>query len=84
MALHMISINVNGLRNSDKRAGRLQYLRSLPSVVDVVCLKSVIVPPVFPLSCRLDLSGLVVPLFFIVLCRPLLIRGVILMVVFFS
>ena len=37
MALNVISVNANGLRDSDKRAGLLQYLRSLPSVV--VCLQ---------------------------------------------
>ena len=39
MALNVISINVNGLRDSDKRASLLQYLRSLPSVNVVVCLQ---------------------------------------------
>ena len=95
MALRVITINANGLRDSDNRAGLLQYFRSLPSVVDVVCLqechcssemsvKCGFVPPVFSLLCHLALSGLVVPLFFIVLCCPLLIGGVILIVVFFS
>ena len=39
MALLVITINANGLCDPDKRAGLLQYLRSLPSVVDVVCLQ---------------------------------------------
>ena len=39
MALNVISINVNGVHDSDKRAGLLQYFRSLLSVVDVVCLQ---------------------------------------------
>ena len=39
MALCIVTINANGLRDTDKRAGLLQYLRSLPSVVDVVCLQ---------------------------------------------
>ena len=38
-ALSIISVNVNGLRDRDKRAGFVQWLRSLPSPVDVVCLQ---------------------------------------------
>ena len=39
MAFHLISLNVNGLRDADKRAGLLQWLRSLPSTIDIVCLQ---------------------------------------------
>ena len=39
MALCVVTIDANGLCDSDKRAGLLQYLRSLLSVVDVVCLQ---------------------------------------------
>ena len=39
MAFCIITINANGLRDSNKRAGLLQYLRSFPSVVDVVCFQ---------------------------------------------
>ena len=39
MALSIISINVNGLRESSKRDGLLQWLRSLPVTVDVVSLQ---------------------------------------------
>ena len=39
MALSIISLNVNGLREPSKREGLLQWLRSLPVSVDVVCLQ---------------------------------------------
>ena len=39
MALSIITINVNGLRDAAKRAGVTQWLHSLPSPVDVVCLQ---------------------------------------------
>lgn len=39
MALSMISLNTNGLRDDDKRKGLLQWLHSLPSPADVVCLQ---------------------------------------------
>ena len=37
--LSIITVNVNGLRDRDKRAGFMQWLRSLPSPADVVCLQ---------------------------------------------
>ena len=39
MALSIIQFNTNGIRNPDKRAGLLQWLRSLSVVPDVVCLQ---------------------------------------------
>ena len=39
MAVQIISLNINGIRNSDRRAGLLQWLRSLAVVPDVVCLQ---------------------------------------------
>ena len=39
MAVQIISLNVNGIRNSDRRAGLLLWLRSLAVVPDVVCLQ---------------------------------------------
>ena len=39
MALSICSLNVNGLRDQSKRAGLVQWLRSLPTVADVVCLQ---------------------------------------------
>ena len=39
MALSIISLNVNGLRESSKREGLVQWLRSLPVSIDVVCLQ---------------------------------------------
>ena len=39
MALSIISLNVNGLHESSKREGLLQWLRSLPVTVDVVSLQ---------------------------------------------
>ena len=41
MALSLMSINVNGLRDGNKRAGLLQFLRCLCSPPDVVCLQEV-------------------------------------------
>ena len=41
MALSLISLNVNGLRDGNKRAGLLQFLRCLSSPLDVVCLQEV-------------------------------------------
>lgn len=42
MALSIISINVNGLRDPDKRAGLIQWLHALPRLMLSVC-KNVIV-----------------------------------------
>ena len=39
MAVSIISLNINGIRNSDKRLGLSQWLRSLSVVPDVVCLQ---------------------------------------------
>ena len=39
MALTILTLNVNGLRDNAKRAGLLWWLRALPSVSDVVCLQ---------------------------------------------
>lgn len=39
MALSVISLNANGLRDVDKRRGLVQWLGSLPSPVDVICLQ---------------------------------------------
>ena len=39
MAVQIISLNVNGIRNSDRRSGLLLWLRSLAVVPDVVCLQ---------------------------------------------
>ena len=39
MALTILTLNVNGLRDNAKRAGLLRWLRALPSVPDVVCLQ---------------------------------------------
>ena len=39
MALSIITINVNGLRESSKREGLVQWLRSLPATADIVCLQ---------------------------------------------
>ena len=39
MALSILSLNCNGARDQSKRAGLVQWLRSLPVVVDVVCLQ---------------------------------------------
>ena len=39
MALSILTLNCNGLRDSSKRSGLVQWLRSLPVSVDVVCLQ---------------------------------------------
>ena len=39
MALSIISLNIYGLRDVDKRRGVMQWLNSLPSPVDVICLQ---------------------------------------------
>ena len=39
MALSLITLNVNGLRDVDKCKGVQQWLNSLPSPADVVCLQ---------------------------------------------
>ena len=39
MALSILSLNCNGIRDSSKRAGLVQWLRSLAVVVDVICLQ---------------------------------------------
>ena len=39
MEVQIISINVNGIQNSDRRAGLLQWLRPLAILPDVVCLQ---------------------------------------------
>ena len=39
MALSIISLNVNGMWDQSKRLGLVQWLRSLPVTVDVVCLQ---------------------------------------------
>ena len=39
MALSIISLNVYGLRDQDKRSGLQQWISSLPFNVDMVCLQ---------------------------------------------
>ena len=39
MALSVLSLNCNGIRDQSKRSGLVQRLRSLPFTVDVVCLQ---------------------------------------------
>ena len=39
MAFSILSLNVYGLRDADKRCGLVQWLRSLPSSTDFVCLQ---------------------------------------------
>ena len=39
MALSIVSLNCNGIRDQSKRAGLVQWLRSLSVTVDVVCLQ---------------------------------------------
>ena len=38
MSLSVLSLNVNGLRDPNKRDGLIQWLRSLPAL-DVICLQ---------------------------------------------
>ena len=39
MALSIVTLNANGLRDQSKRAGVLQWFRSLTAVPDIVCLQ---------------------------------------------
>ena len=39
MALSILSLNCNGIRDQSKRSGLTQWLRSLPVIVDIVCLQ---------------------------------------------
>lgn len=39
MALSIVTLNANGLRDQSKRAGLVQWLRSLSVVPDIVCLQ---------------------------------------------
>lgn len=39
MALSILTLNCNGIRDHSKRSGLVQWLRSLPVSVDVVCLQ---------------------------------------------
>ena len=39
MALSILSLNCHGIRDQSKRSGLLQWLRSLPVSVDIVCLQ---------------------------------------------
>ena len=39
MALSIVTLNANGLRDQSKRAGLLQWLRSLTAAPDIVCLQ---------------------------------------------
>ena len=39
MALSIVTLNANGLRDQSKRAGLLQWFRSLMVVPDIVCLQ---------------------------------------------
>ena len=39
MALSVLSLNCNGIRDQPKHAGLVQWLRSLPLSVDIVCLQ---------------------------------------------
>lgn len=39
MALSILTLNCNGIRDQSKRNGLVQWLRSLPVSVDVVCLQ---------------------------------------------
>ena len=39
MALSILTLNCNGIRDQSKRAGLVQWLRSLPVGADIVCLQ---------------------------------------------
>ena len=41
MALSIITINVNGLRDAAKHAGVVRWLQALPTPIDIVCLQEV-------------------------------------------
>ena len=41
MALSVLSLNCNGIRDASKRAGLLHWVRSLPVRPDIICLQEV-------------------------------------------
>ena len=41
MALSVLSLNCNGIRDASKRAGPLHWVRSLPVRPDIICLQEV-------------------------------------------
>ena len=90
MAFRVITINANGLCDSNNRAGLLQCLRSFPSVVDVVCFQECHCSSENDSQTWFHSSGFssvvspgsVKSCCSIILYCPLLICGVILMVIF--
>ena len=63
MAMSIVTLNCNGIRDSSKRSGLVQWLRSLPVSASVICLqethcRSLNVPPGFVLLVSLPLSPL--------------------------
>ena len=57
MALSVLSLNCNGIRDQPKRAGLVQWLRSLPVCVDIVCLQETHCLSLFECSLWFQSSG---------------------------
>ena len=58
MALSIVSLNANGLRDSTKRAGLMQWLHSLAIVADVICLQETDCSSISEVSSSFASSGL--------------------------
>ena len=92
MALSVLSLNCNGIRDQSKRTGLLQWLRSLPVTVDVVCLQETHCVSSSDCSLWFASSGFLSCVFpgsnhscgCIILHHPLLIHGLMLPDVFSS
>ena len=69
MALSVLTLNCNGIRDASKRAGLLQWVRSLPVRPDIICLQEVHCSSVRECSSWFQSSG------FGVVCSPGSVRS---------
>ena len=69
MALSVLSLNCNGIRDASKRAGPLHWVRSLPVRPDIICLQEVHCSSVQECSSWFQSSG------FGVVCSPGSVRS---------
>ena len=69
MALSVLTLTCNGIRDASKRAGLVQWVRSLPVRPDIICLQEVHCSSVRECSSWFQSSG------FGVVCSPGLVRS---------
>ena len=69
MALSVLTLNCNGIRDASKRAGLLQWVRSLPVRPDIICLQEAHCSSVRECSSWFQSSG------FGVVCYPGSVRS---------